>query len=215
MPTELSNIWHIFQLDENSILELRAIYPTDNAHCEIFYAHKHQSVLGLQVAFQHSAEQHNNRGANCYMVMNPIEPDFMGGSVADKDIAARTRLLIDIDRVGKKEHPASDSELKAAEELADSVMAYLAGKGWSAPQKVMSGNGFHLYYKLDRLEANDETKTLIRTLLNLLGDKFDNGTVQIDRSVFNASRITKVIGTVARKGEETEERPYRTARLIQ
>jgi len=95
------------------------------------------------------------------------------------------------------------------------VMAYLAGKGWSSPKKVMSGNGFHLYYSLDRLEANKESRDLIRSLLNLLADKFDNGTVQIDRGVFNASRITKIIGTVARKGEETEERPYRMARLIQ
>ena len=213
--TETSNIWKVIELDDDSVLELRAIYPNANAHCEIFYARKHQSLLGLQVALQHSAERHNNRGANCYVVMNPIKRDFMGGSAADKDIAVRTLLLIDIDRVGKKEHPASDSELEAAEALADGVMAYLAGKGWSSPKKVMSGNGFHLYYSLDRLEANKESRDLIRSLLNLLADKFDNGTVQIDRGVFNASRITKIIGTVARKGEETEERPYRMARLIQ
>ena len=213
--TEIANNWKVIDADDDSVLELRALYPNGNAHSEIFYAHKHKSTLGLQVALQHAAEQHNNRGANCYIVMNPIKPEFLGRSAGDKDIAARTRLLIDIDRVGKKEHPASDDELEAAEELADVVATYLALRGWCAPRKVMSGNGYHLYYKLDRLEANDESRDLIRSLLNLLADKFDNGTVQIDRSVFNASRITKVLGTVARKGEETEERPYRTARLIQ
>ena len=215
MSTELSNIWHVFQIDESSILELRAIYPNGNARTEIFYARKHQSLLGLQVAFQHSAERHNNRDANCYMVLNPIKPDFMGSSAKDKDIAARTLLLIDIDRVGTKENPASDSELKHAEDLADAVMAYLDEKGWRTPRKVMSGNGYHLYYKLDRLEPDDESRTLIRTLLNLLADRFDNANVQIDRSVFNASRITKVIGTIVRIGDELPDRPYRMARLIQ
>jgi hypothetical protein len=33
--------------------------------------------------------------------------------------------------------------------------------------------------------------------------------------VFNASRITKVVGTVARKGLESEDRPYRMARVYE
>ena len=47
-----------------------------------------------------------------------------------------------------------------------------------------------------------------------LANKFDNEIVKIDTVVYNASRITKVVGTIARKGLESEGRPYRMARVI-
>jgi hypothetical protein len=50
-------------------------------------------------------------------------------------------------------------------------------------------------------------------LLHRLADRFDNDVVKIDTSVYNASRITKVVGTVARKGAEGPARPYRVAKL--
>ena len=52
------------------------------------------------------------------------------------------------------------------------------------------------------------------SLLKNLATEFDNDTVKIDTTVFNASRITKVVGTFARKGLESEGRPYRMARVI-
>jgi len=38
--------------------------------------------------------------------------------------------------------------------------------------------------------------------------------MSIQELVFNASRITKVVGTIARKGPESEGRPYRMARVL-
>jgi hypothetical protein len=75
----------------------------------------------------------------------------------------------------------------------------------------MSGNGWHLYYRLDQLSNDDDTKSLIHNVLKLLAKRFNNSVVNIDTVVYNASRITKVPGTVMRKGEETEDRPYRKA----
>jgi len=49
--------------------------------------------------------------------------------------------------------------------------------------------------------------------LHDLASRFDNSVVGIDKAVFNASRITKVPGTVMRKGQETPERPYRVAEV--
>ena len=74
--------------------------------------------------------------------------------------------------------------------------------------------GVHIYYDLNRMESDDEATNLIKTFLNLLADYFDNQYVKVDRSVYNASRITKVLGTIARKGEESTDRPYREASLI-
>jgi hypothetical protein len=143
--------------------------------------------------------------------MNPINPNFQGGSAKDTDIAHRNLLLIDIDRAGATKNPATDDDIKAARSLAKEIANYLADKGWPKPTQVMSGNGWHLYYKLDQLNNDDETTSLIRKALKLLAKRFNNSVVNIDTVVYNASRITKVPGTIARKGEETEDRPHRKA----
>ena len=43
---------------------------------------------------------------------------------------------------------------------------------------------------------------------------FSDDCVEIDTSVFNASRITKLYGTITRKGADTEERPHRQSRIL-
>ena len=126
----------------------------------------------------------------------------------------RDLLLIDIDRVEKKKAPANDSEVEAANQLAEDVMSYLAAKDWPEPIRVMSGNGHHLYYVLSKFANTEASTSYVQSFLKSLATEFDNDTVQIDSAVFNASRITKVVGTVARKGLESEGRPYRIARVI-
>ena len=93
-------------------------------------------------------------------------------------------------------------------------MSYLEANEWPDPIRVMSGNGHHLYYVLPEVANDDGAKHYVQSLLKSLAAEFDNDTVKIDTTVFNASRITKVVGTVARKGLESEGRPYRMARVI-
>ena len=159
------------------------------------------------------AQRLNEGGMNIYVVMNTIREDFCSGSVKDADIEHRDWLLIDIDRAEPAKCPATDEEINAAVELGDRVGEFMTRKGWEEPLRIMSGNGCHLYYRLNALPNDTQSKDLLRSLLNGLGDKFDNNVVKIDRSVFNASRITKVVGTRAYKGQSTKDRPYRIARL--
>ena len=105
-------------------------------------------------------------------------------------------------------------ELEAARVLADNIVAYLKLGGLDDPIKVMSGNGYHLYYILGNIDNSLESKEFVQTFLKDLAAEFDNDIVKVDTCVFNASRITKLVGTIARKGEETAERPYRMARFI-
>jgi hypothetical protein len=86
----------------------------------------------------------------------------------------------------------------------------MAARGWIEPVVVMSGNGYHLYYILD-LPNDDASTALVTQTLNQLAAKFNNAVVGIDTTVYNASRITKVPGTIMRKGIATEDRPYRMA----
>ena len=79
----------------------------------------------------------------------------------------------------------------------------------------MSGNGHHLYYVLSNFPNNEESTQAIQLFLKKLAAEFNNGLFKIDTTVSNASRITKVVGTIARKGIETDGRPYRMARLYE
>ena len=160
------------------------------------------------------AQRLNEGGMNIYVVMNTIREDFHSGSAKDTDIEHRDWLLIDIDRAESAKCPATDEEINAAVELGDRVGGFMTRKGWEKPLRIMSGNGCHLYYRLNALRNDDQSKVLLKTLISGLGDKFDNNVVKIDRSVFNASRITKVVGTKAFKGQSSKDRPYREARLI-
>src|ERR1019366_5922061 len=48
-----------------------------------------------------------------------------------------------------------------------------------------------------------------------LAARFDTTDCKVDTSVYNPSRISKLPGTMACKGENTAERPHRMARVIE
>ena len=216
---EIKNLWRIIGTNDSSILELRAIWPaevlpTKPSLTKHFKAHDFCGVDACKAAFEEESLRLNALGYNIYIVMNPIQATFVGTAVKDEDIAYRDLLLIDIDRTQKAKHPATEEEVESAKQLADSVVAYLATEGWPDPIRVMSGNGHHLYYVLPEMANDVQSKEYVQRLLKCLAAEFDNEFVKIDTSVFNASRITKVVGTVARKGLESEGRPYRMAVVL-
>ena len=77
-----------------------------------------------------------------------------------------------------------------------------------------SGNGYHLLYKI-ALENNNENTELITKCLNYLSLRFTDEFLDVDTKVFNASRITKLYGTFARKGANSPERPHRQSKIMQ
>jgi DNA primase len=201
------------------VLELRAIWPPAVPEYQPpiikhFRANGYKSIQEFKVAFENEALRLNGCGYNMYTVINPIKTTFSDRAVTDADISHRELVLVDIDRTSSEKVPANDSEVEAANQLADEVSAYLKQLEWPDPIRVMSGNGHHLYYVLPEFSNSDESKEFTQNLLLNLSDKFDNEIVKIDTSVFNASRITKVVGTIARKGLESEGRPYRMARML-
>jgi hypothetical protein len=216
---EVQKMWLIIGTTESSILELRAIWPSGMQPAKpALTIHFRAGNLGgidtCKSVFEAEALRLNALGYNIYIVMNPIVPTFAGSAVKDEDINYRDLLLIDIDRAQKAKQPATDEEVHAAKQLADTVMTYLALNDWPEPIRVMSGNGHHLYYVLPAMANDEESKQYVQSLLKSLAAEFDNETVKIDTTVFNASRITKVVGTIARKGLESEGRSYRMAVVI-
>lgn len=213
---EIKNIWKLKITGKDSILELRAIKKQavkPEIITQLFKGKNFQSVEALRLAFEQESLRLNALGYNIYTVMNPINDSFTSGSVGDSDIAYRDLLLIDIDRHDTK-NPATEEDLENAKGLADKVAEYLKVGGWDDPIKVMSGNGYHLYYILNNVANSDDIRDAIKDFLKDLGEVFNTDLVKIDTNVFNASRITKVVGTIAYKGEESAERLYRMARCV-
>ena len=216
---EIQKMWRIFSAGKSSIFELRALAPIGivpklKPVTKHFRAAAYEDVEVCKRAFEQEALRLNAGGYNIYIVMNPIKTGFTGHAAGDADISRRSVLLIDIDRAVKAEVPATDEEVAAAGAMADEVKGYLALHGWVEPNRVMSGNGHHLYYALPDMPNDAQTKGFVQSLLKQLAAEFDNATVKIDTTVFNASRITKVVGTIARKGMASPGRPYRMARML-
>jgi len=214
MQAEAKKNWVLFQSDV-PLLEIRCISPSIRAVvCKIFYRQEFPSIEAFREAIEMYAIQMNLQGYNIYINLNPALPSFNGKQLSDKDIDYRDLIFFDIDRSGTHKVPATDAELHAAFNLGDEVSESLLAEGWGRPIKTCSGNGCHLYYVLENIGNKQEETDLIKQTLQLLAKEFNTATTEIDTVVWNASRITKFLGTIARKGRETATRPYRLARLL-
>jgi hypothetical protein len=221
----ISKTWTIFKIDQDAPISLRAIWPKGVPGGKpvknlTFNAVAYPSVSDRQRAFEDTALHLNCVGYNIYIVMNPINSGFAGDehnglAVKDADIKCRRLLLVDIDRAVTNQ-PATEEEL-------DDIFSfgfYNIEKPHFfdedlEPMSVCSGNGMHIYFPLDDLPNDEDEKSLCRALLLGLARQHDTAHIKIDTGVYNASRITKVPGTIARKGLETEDREYRMASIIE
>jgi len=216
LEAEVVNNWCLFYSGKDiTHVEIRCIDPFKGvAIPKMFYKGNYDDLKSFQRAIECYAIDMNLSGFNAYICMNPIRTDFTGLYANDKAIQYRDLLLIDIDRAGTHKVPSTEVELQASLDMGDSVTEWLSTKGFPAPIKTCSGNGCHLYYALNDLENTDYDRDLVKNLLIILGEQFNTPDIEIDPSVSNASRITKFLGTIMRKGTESPDRPYRMARMV-
>lgn len=151
-----------------------------------------------------------NRGV--YFTLNPVTAGLLDPAKTN-DIVRRRWLLVDCDPVRPKDANASDDEHDAALEMAWRISEGLLEYGWPLPVISDSGNGAHLLYRID-LANDDESRVLCKGVLARLGEMYDTEQVKVDRAVYDARRICKLPGTLTRKGDATEERPHRWAKLL-
>ncbi len=216
MSLEIKKLWNIISLEKKRRVEVRGFHyeGRDKLRRKFFSTDEYDSLDEFKSAVERFSLAINEDGFNAYITLNPIRSDSDSQYASDSDIELRDLLLIDIDRAGGTKQPASESELLKSELLASEVSQFLHNKGWGEPVRVMSGNGYHLYYRLDCLPNDNDTSRLLKKLLIILADLFDNDEAKIDRVVYNASRITKIPGTIMRKGIESDGRPFRMSRVL-
>ena len=169
-----------------------------------------------------AAARMNAQGGAVYVTLNPVHPDLFsrsgnatrkadkGDGAQDIHIPHRRWLPVDCDPVRPSKISATDDELGRALACAEAIRAHLTDRGWPEPLYAMSGNGSHLLYRID-LPGDDGG--LVRRCVNALADSFSTQAVDVDRKVYNASRLWKLYGTVANKGTHTPGVPGRPGRL--
>lgn len=217
----VDEIWHVFDEQVPFVIEIRSIWPRGikperSTISRCFDSSTYSDMTAFQSAVETYVIKMNQLGYNMYATLNPLRSGLgQNHSASDMDVTCRRRILIDIDRDYGKEHPASDAQIEAARFLAEQIKSYLGELGWPMPVRVMSGNGQHLIYPLDDLPNTDEVTHTVRDLLRNLKEKFSGNGLSVDTTVSNASRVTKLPGTLARRGTEIENHPYRVARIYE
>ena len=108
---------------------------------------------------------------------------------------------------------ANASEKTEAHERILKLVDHLTRCGWPPPILADSGNGYHARYRID-LANDDGARELVERVVKSAAAIFSDDKVTIDTSLSNASRIIKLYGTLARKGDDTSARPHRLVQLI-
>ena len=162
---------------------------------------------------------------NVYFVLNKISDGCYSreqhetfvekakNTTSDGDISLREWLLIDVDPKRPSGVSSTNEEKNNAKLVINNVFSFLRDIGFAEPIVCDSGNGFHLLYKIS-LENTEANKLLMQTVLQVLDLYFSNGKCDIDKTVFNASRITKLYGTDSKKGNNTDDRPHRQSSIL-
>lgn len=207
--------WSIFHT-EGETTEIRALGDSgtysgyyksiDNAIKDIEYL---DSKENLQIYFVINAFDEG-----CYSRIQREKITFKPKSTtADADIVGRKWLMIDLDPKRTAGISSTNEELEYAHRKALNVYHFLRDNGFYDPVVCLSGNGYHLMYSC-KIACSEQTDKLIERFINAIAMLFTDDKVDVDRKCKNRARLSKLYGTVARKGANSTERPWRTSKIL-
>lgn len=192
-------------------------YEWDDDANEHDEQHQHTQALHKETA------RLSRKSKGVYLTINPVHPDLLArannviraaqesGTTSDADILKRTWILIDLDPERRTNISSTEAEHDAALARMDDVKRFLMERGFGHPYCADSGNGAHILIPVD-LPVDDGG--LVQGFLQALGEMFSDEVVKVDLTVYNPSRISKVYGTLARKGDQTKDRPWRVSKWL-
>lgn len=158
-----------------------------------------------------------------YITLNPVNPAAVNrpmnqlivaepGQCANAScILRRDWLPVDIDPVRPNGWSSDDAQHEAALEMGLQIATDLREAQFPEPIRGDSGNGGHLLYRVD-LPVQDER--MVQAFLKYLASKYSTPSVTVDGVVFDPARIWKLYGSMASKGESTQDRPHRMSRIL-
>jgi hypothetical protein len=160
-----------------------------------------------------------------YITLNPCNPALLARAAhrmreraeittGDGDILRRDWLLIDCDPKRPAGISSTDKEHGRAISVACGVWDDLHSEGFPDPVVADSGNGAHLIYRIS-LPNTAESTLLVKRILSGIAKHSSTDDVDVDVTVYNAARITKLYGTLTCKGDPTPDRPHRRSCILE
>lgn len=206
--------WSIFH-NEGEITEIRSFGGTTFSG---YYKDIDNAIRDIEILESKPDQQ-------IYFITNAIREDCYGraqrerlimkpkNTTNDEEIVGRKWIMIDLDPKRASGVNSSNQELEFAHKKAVAVYKFLRDNGFNEPVVCMSGNGYHLMYAC-RIGVSQETDLLIERFINALAMLFTDEYVDVDKKCKNRARLSKVYGTTAKKGANSEDRPWRTSCIV-
>ena len=224
----------MYEIDESQIRQWWSLFKGGERLVEVrllgkntysgYFTNVETLLAQLKPLLDHNNAQYYG-AMQAYFTLNDINPALYSreqrdvfvkkpkSTTTDGDIVHRGMVLIDLDPSRAAGISASDAEFEKAHLKAVAVYRYLINEGFKDPIITKSGNGYHVYVTCD-MPNDDEHNELIKRFLQSLSKMFSDDDVEIDEKVFNPARIDKLIGTWAKKGADSQERPWRLATIV-
>ncbi len=188
----------------------------------------------IDLAARAIVEWDGKGGKGVYVTLNPCLPGLLARATnrirfcgkndpttKNHEILRRTHILVDIDSIKVTGVSATQEELDRTLPVACDVEEALRQRfDFPAPLRGISGNGHFLHYSID-LPNDAESDALVKRFLEALPvivsttDASGKPLATIDPTMHNAARITRIAGTLNRKGDSTTDRPHRRCELFE
>jgi hypothetical protein len=201
-------------------IELRVLNVRNGGPCGFYGRTYNGFYTNLDAAVRDVSRITGRDAAGVYMSINPLNPvvlnwnaNRLDRAVKAADDAQVTRLrhlFVDVDPVRPPYTNATEAERKAALDMLDQVIEYLAGEGWEPP--VLAGSSGSGAMGLWRIDLPPSEVGAVEAVLAVLATRFTTDYVTIDSSVANPARIVRVPGTVNAKAPTPQpDRPWTLA----
>lgn len=217
---QLRKWWEVFN-PSSKLVEIRLLGKNTYSG---YFTNIDTLIAQLRPILDHNNYQYYG-AMQAYFTLNEVNEDLYSreqrdvfvkkpkSTTTDGDIVRRRFVLIDLDPQRSAGISASNEEFEKAHMKCVDVYKYLLANGFKEPIITVSGNGYHCYVPCD-MPNDDEHNELIKKFLQSLSNIFGGDDVEVDEKVFNPARIDKLIGTWAKKGADSNERPWRISKIL-
>lgn len=217
---------------DNQVFEVRAIEANNlayNRKCTVSGFYDDYDRMACDVA-------HLDNEATpeaIWLSLNPVNPNCLcwaynqlegnpQHTTKDDHILRRTWFFVDCDPIREyplniKDVSSTDEELECSRQVALQVIEELKTlTGQEHNILAMSGNGYHILYRIDKPNDDESEREIQNLLTHLVGCRFSER-VEIDVKVCNAARMIKLYGTWGRKGYQVPRvgRMWRKSQIVE
>ena len=160
-----------------------------------------------------------------YQVINELSAAYVAGkalnvlvphvksTAKDADIQTIHYIMTDFDPKRPAKTSSKDAEKQAAYQRLILYLVDMKHAGLIPNIITDSGNGYNAYYRVN-LPNTPENVKLVQDFNRICHIGYSDDLVEFDPTVTNPSRLAKLPGTWAVKGQNTSERPHRQSCIL-